>query len=305
MKSVFSTLAGAFVVDNKPKIIDFVAFDDLEAYDKRDDVVQKLVKKHDASVGDAGQYLSLLKDKKYFLFFRKQHLLLSVSLIRESVNDGLLVMNAVRAADDLDKVANVLVKRLREWVGAHVPELSHFIDDHAVFLRLFAEKSKKELLKEFNVVESMGADLTVADVNEMKSLGTEVERLYALRENHLKYVEKVMKRYCPNVLALCGVGVGGKLLVLAGGLKRLAMLPSSTVQLLGAEKALFRHLTRKAKSPKHGVILNHPIVQGAREKGKAARGLAEKISLCARLDYFKGEFKGDKMRMELEGKFAN
>ena len=82
------------------------------------------------------------------------------------------------------------------------------------------------------------------------------------------------------------------------------MLPASTIQLLGAEKALFRHIKTNAKSPKHGIIINHQFVQKAqrKNKGKAARILADKLSLCARLDYFKGEFKGEEYKKELERK---
>ncbi|MFC1801226.1 C/D box methylation guide ribonucleoprotein complex aNOP56 subunit, partial [Nanoarchaeota archaeon] len=111
------------------------------------------------------------------------------------------------------------------------------------------------------------------------------------------------KKYCPNLLELCGSTIGSGLIELAGSLKRLATFPSSTVQLLGAEKALFRHIRTGARSPKHGLILQHPLVQNAKEKGKAARALADKISLASRLDFFKGEFKAKEMRKELEKKF--
>jgi nucleolar protein 56 len=111
-----------------------------------------------------------------------------------------------------------------------------------------------------------------------------------------------MKNYCPNVLELAGATIGAKLIELAKSLKRMALLPASTVQLLGAEKALFRHLKLKTKSPKYGVIFQHPLIQNAKrsERGKMARRLADKLSLCARLDYFKGEFKAKEYRKMLE-----
>ena len=118
--------------------------------------------------------------------------------------------------------------------------------------------------------------------------------------------QSVMEKYCPNLLELAGVTIGAGLIELAKGLKHLALLPASTVQLLGAEKALFRHIKTGSRSPKHGIIINHPFVQSAgRElKGKAARMLADKLSLCARLDYFKGEFLAPMMKKELEAKFS-
>jgi nucleolar protein 56 len=115
-----------------------------------------------------------------------------------------------------------------------------------------------------------------------------------------------MGKYCPNLLELAGATIAARLIELGKGLKHLALLPASTVQLLGAEKALFRHLKTGSRSPKYGVIINHPLIQSApRDKrGKASRMLADKLSLCARLDYFKGEFKAPDYRKELEAKLS-
>ncbi|HII72111.1 TPA: C/D box methylation guide ribonucleoprotein complex aNOP56 subunit, partial [Candidatus Woesearchaeota archaeon] len=87
--------------------------------------------------------------------------------------------------------------------------------------------------------------------------------------------------------------------------EKMALMPASTIQLLGAEKALFRHMTTGAKPPKFGVIINHPLVTKAKkpDKGKVARTMADKISLAAKIDFFKGEFKGDDLRKELEERF--
>jgi len=107
----------------------------------------------------------------------------------------------------------------------------------------------------------------------------------------------------PPVSPLPRKGERAKLIALAGNLKKLVEFPSSTIQLLGAEKALFRHMRTGAKAPKHGIIHEHPIVSKAKEKGKAARAVADKISLAVKVDYFKGKFIGDKLRKELEEKF--
>jgi len=98
----------------------------------------------------------------------------------------------------------------------------------------------------------------------------------------------LMKEYCPNFLSITGPSIGSKLLAQAGSMKNLVEMPSSTIQLLGAEKALFRHLTTGARAPKHGYILQHPIVKKAKKKGRAARALAEVISMAVRIDYFSG-----------------
>ena len=106
----------------------------------------------------------------------------------------------------------------------------------------------------------------------------------------------------PNFHYIAGPLIGAKLLEHAGSVKKLVEMPSSTIQLLGAEKALFRHITKGTKSPKHGLIINHPIVQKAKDKGKASRLLADKLSIAIRIDYFKGEFKADKLLEEIKKK---
>jgi len=152
--------------------------------------------------------------------------------------------------------------------------------------------------------ESMGAPLSKNDVEEMQELALLITKLYQVRQQHEVYLEKIMVRHCPNVLELAGVTLGAKLMELGKSLKHLAMLPASTIQLLGAEKALFRHIKTGAKSPKYGILFQHPFIQNARPalRGKAARMLADKLSLCARLDYFKGEFKAKEYKKELEEK---
>ncbi len=142
-------------------------------------------------------------------------------------------------------------------------------------------------------------------VNEIVKLSEEVLKLYKLRKKHEEYLQKVMQKYCPNLLELAGITTGAKLIELAKSLKRLAMLPASTIQLLGAEKALFRHIKTGSRSPKYGVIFQHPLIQKGKrnERGKIARSLADKLSLCCRLDYFKGEFKAKEYKEKLEKKF--
>ena len=105
--------------------------------------------------------------------------------------------------------------------------------------------------------------------------------------------------------AITGVSIGAKLLEHAGSLKRLAEMPASTIQLLGAEKALFRHIKNKKNlCPKYGLLHEHPFITQSKKKshGKIARALADKIAIAVKVDYFKGKFIGDKLRKELEKK---
>jgi nucleolar protein 56 len=148
----------------------------------------------------------------------------------------------------------------------------------------------------------MGADLGEEDVAPFMEMASEIKDLYLLKEGEELYLEAKMKALCPNIAAVAGNLIGAKLIAYAGSLKRLAELPSSTIQLLGAEKALFRHITRKSLPPKYGVIHEHPLIGKARKQdhGKVARLIADKISLAARVDYFHGEYMGEKLREDIE-----
>jgi nucleolar protein 56 len=247
-----------------------------------------------------------LKDSQYFTAFRRENIAHTIKQLQKSINEDHLITHSIKNIGEIDKVINILVKRCREWYSLYCPEAAHQLTDHAVFIDMITSKSKKQLMKELNVQESMGTDLKRTDIAEIFLLAEQIKQLFKLKNMHESYVSDVCKKYCPNMQELCGTPIAAKLIAHAGSLRRLALLPSSTVQLLGAEKALFRHLTRKSRSPKHGFIVHHPIVQGVnlKDKGKAARALADKISLAARLDYFKGEFKAVDMRKELEKRFG-
>ncbi len=251
--------------------------------------------------------LALFKDKRYFDDFYKNNLELTKNAVKESVSEDLLIIQTISNVNELDKIINILTKRLREWYALYFPEFEHKFTNNEKFAELILTKSKKELIKEFNLKDTMGADLDRLHLGEMQLLAKQISNLNLLRQEHENYLEKVMKKYCPNILELAGTTIGAKLVELGKGLKHLALLPSSTIQLLGAEKALFRHIKTGSRSPKYGIIINHPIIQKAKksDKGKAARSLADKLSLCARLDFFKGEFKAKEYRKELEGKFKD
>jgi nucleolar protein 56 len=103
-----------------------------------------------------------------------------------------------------------------------------------------------------------------------------------------------------------GPTLGAKLIRYTGGLGRLTVVPSGTIQLLGAEKALFRHLKEKADPPKYGVIFQHPMINQAKwwHRGKIARTFASKISIAARIDYYGGEFIADTLEKQMEKRVA-
>ncbi len=299
MNYIFTNILGTFVLDEKLTIVDSVLFKTVNEYKNKEKTEAKLQKKHNTQAlpkEKLSQVLLLFKDAKYYRDFYQKNLQLTKESLKHSVNEDNLIMQAIANINELDKIANTMSKRLREWYSLYYPELSERIENHEKYLQL--------VLKQERDPETFGADLEIPDVDEIKLLAERIASLYELRKKHELYLQKIMKKYCPNLLELAGTTIAARLIELGKGLKHLALLPASTIQLLGAEKALFRHLKTNSRSPKHGIIINHPFIQNAKrdKRGKAARMLADKLSLCARLDYFKGEFKAPEYRKELEEK---
>ncbi|MEZ0394328.1 MAG: C/D box methylation guide ribonucleoprotein complex aNOP56 subunit [Desulfurococcaceae archaeon] len=240
-------------------------------------------------------------------------------LRKEAQKRDLLAVQAIRAIDDIDKTINLYVARLREWYSVHFPELDELVKDHETYATLVHElghrsKFTKEALARLGLKEelaekvssaatnSIGAELSDFDVEYIKTLAGIILDLYELRETLEGYIEAVMKEVAPNVTALVGSKLGARLLSLAGGLEALAKLPASTIQVLGAEKALFRALRTGTKPPKHGVIFQYPEIHKSPrwQRGKIARALAAKLAIAAKVDYFSGRFLGDKFVKELK-----
>ncbi len=220
--------------------------------------------------------------------------------VSAAVGEDTLIIQAVTTLDQLERAANGLVKKGREWYAAYDPETEKAAKEHDAFLAASKDGTRPK--------ETMGGTLTAADKAAMDSYLDTLRTLTAERDALAAYVEEKMKVHCPNMTLLAGSRIAAQLLSHAGSLQRLATVPSSTMQLYGAETALFRHLKdRSHKAPKYGVLFNHPLVQkvNPRERGKAARSLADKLSLCARLDFFKGELKAAEYKRLLAEKFTD
>ncbi len=247
------------------------------------------------------------KNTQFSNEFYNKNLQLTKSKVKNSVNEDNFIVQAVNSIGELDKCVNTLVKRLREWYELHNPETSRSVENHEKFVEKIIDAEKDELLKELNLKkeDSIGYDLKQEDLEPMKSLTQQIYELYQLRKTLIEYISKLMDGYCPNLKAVCDVLVGSMLIEHAGSLKKLSEMPASTIQILGAEKALFRHMKTGAKPPRHGIIINHPLISKASQEmhGKTARALADKISIASKVDYFQGKFIGDKLAKELEEKF--
>jgi len=148
----------------------------------------------------------------------------------------------------------------------------------------------------------MGADLSENDIDQIQVMCKNTLELNDVRESLEKYVASVMDEVAPNIRALVGSLLGARIIALAGGLTNLAKLPASTVQILGAERALFRSLRTGARPPKHGIIFQHSLIHEAKrwQRGKVARALAGKLTIAARIDVFSGKYAGDKLKADLE-----
>lgn len=238
---------------------------------------------------------------------RTKNLELARKAVKESVNPDLFIINSINNIDEVQRAINTMTKRLREWYSIYLPELDKQVHDNEAFVKLVLRKDKKALMKELRINASMGADLGKKDVEPMVLTAKSIDNLAKQAAELEIYLEATMKAHCPNLAALAGALIGAKLIKGAGSLKKMAMMRSSTIQLLGAEKALFRHIKTGAKPPKYGYILQHQLVQRAKktDRGRAARILADKIFLAARVDYFKGEYIGDKLLKELNEKLKS
>ena len=231
----------------------------------------------------------------------------------------LVVVQAIQTIDDLDKTLNLFMGRIREWYGLHFPELDRLVDKHETYARLVTSLGRRENLTVENLEReglpkvkakkiaeaaerSIGAELSEEDVEQIQAMGRNILELYDVRQSLERYVESVMEEVAPNVSAVAGPLLGARLIALAGGLSSLAKMPASTVQVLGAEKALFRALRTGTRPPKHGLIFQHALIHEAKQwqRGKVARGLAGKISIAARVDAFGGKYKGEELKADLE-----
>lgn len=231
---------------------------------------------------------------------------------------SVIVTQAAQLLNELDKTLNVLSNKLREWYGVHFPELSRHVDGHRTYAQLISDFGDRSEIKEGRLKElglgrqskaiitsareSMGAPMAPDDIGEIKRLADRLLSLYDYRPEVEAYLASTATEVAPNLSEVAGPVLAAKLIEKAGSLKKLAMMPSGTIQLLGAEKALFRSKKTRSKPPKHGLIFQHPYVHSKPRKlrGRSARTLAAKLALAARADVFSGNPIGAELRRQLD-----
>lgn len=223
--------------------------------------------------------------------------------VRASATPDEHIVQAIRTIDDIGKIINLLSERLHEWHGLNFPELSRLVPE-ARYVGLIAEFGDRDAILASGNVRyegSVGGPMSEADAKAVKELAKTIVTMNCEKRSTEKYIEARMKEIAPNTAHLAGPLIGARLISLTGGLDRLSRLPSSTIQLLGAEKALFKHIKEHARPPKHGVIFGHPLIHRAPvwQRGKIARAFAAKISIAVRMDRYGHEFIGPKLEADL------
>lgn len=236
------------------------------------------------------------------------------------------IINTIALLDNLDKNINTFAMRVREWYAWHFPELTKIVTDNVTYAKVArvvrvrdsynadanpeelneacgSEDVSKEIVKAMKI--SMGQDIIEMDMSNIDHFADEVIKLSAMRLSLHTYLKAKMNLVAPNLCTLIGEIVGARLISHAGSLTNLAKYPASTVQILGAEKALFRALKTKGNTPKYGLIFHSTFIGRAqlKNKGRISRYLANKCSIASRIDCFSEEATtvfGEKLRDQVE-----
>jgi nucleolar protein 56 len=219
-----------------------------------------------------------------------------------------MIIQAISLLDQMDKDINTFAMRVKEWYGWHFPELKKIVADNSQYSALVILLKNKssvgaaiapqmmEIVQNEAAVQeiisvapiSMGMDFNEQDFNNIECFAKRVVNLTAYRKQLYEYLCLKMSMVAPNLASLIGEQIGARLICQAGSLTNLAKFPASTVQILGAEKALFRALKLRGDTPKYGLIFHSTYIgRAAKEhKGRISRYLANKSSICSRLDCF-------------------
>lgn len=207
------------------------------------------------------------------------------------------LIQAINSIDEIDESISKLIERIREWYALYFPEMDLIKNNETYIKLIYENKTKEEIINAKSDafpsdMLDIEDDINPEDLNIMNNYAKSIYELQQTRKNIINYIDSKMDSIAPNLKLLVGSSLGAKLISHAGGLKRLATYPSSTVQIMGAEKALFRHLKSGDRPPKYGLIYQHPQVRGAKwwNRGKIARLLAGRISLAVRKDVFTHDF---------------
>jgi nucleolar protein 56 len=212
------------------------------------------------------------------------------------------IIQSINAMDELDKIINLMGSRLREWYGLHFPELDAMIQNLPTYCDIVLAGSRdsmdKGALKETGMPEEKAEEIVKAAASSnggaiipenlmmVQKIAGEIKNLNSVRGALASHLESEMDSVAPNVKEILGATVGARMIAKTGSLQRLSSMAASTIQVIGAEKALFRALKTGSRPPKHGIIFQHPLIHSAPkwQRGKIARAIAAKVAIAARID---------------------
>ena len=231
----------------------------------------------------------------------------------------LVLVQVVAAIDDLNKISNLMSERLAEWYGLHFPEFKHTDPlkyaqvvmafdrsnpNQAALASIVGEEAAQALSGKAN--RSVGVVLSPEDIRAVREQAGTLLSLYAYRDSLNAYTDSLATRIAPNLSHLAGPSLAAKLIAQSGSLSKLSTFPASTIQVLGAEKALFKHLRSGSPPPKHGLIFQHASISTAPKwvRGKMARALAAKLCIAAKADGISHHFIADKLKEQFETRAA-
>jgi nucleolar protein 56 len=266
--------------------------------------------------------IGINKSQEEITFFFKNT---EEQLIRNKISEygsksDVEIIQIIETLNILKKSISLFSSRLREWYGLHFPELTDkLIDDNLIITKIVSILGNRDnftyenIQQNFNFKEarndaivnlashSMGAKI---NLTVLKTYANEIISLDNFRQELEKHLDFLMEQIAPNLFTLVGGLVGAKLIAKAGSLKKLAFMPASRVQLLGAEKALYRFLKTGEKRPKHGLIYQWNQIRGSKlhNRGKISRVISGKIAISAKVDFFGGKFIADVLSNEISEK---
>ncbi len=288
-----------------------------------DEALVRIMTKHgmDASLVGSDKQLAFQEKKVSIMLdanlapneFEAANLLRKFAIVLSSLKVGeisakldLHVIQSVNALDEIDKIVNAMGARMREWYGLHFPELDAMMQSLPAYCEIVSRAGDRKnidqaVLKDIGLQDrvddvvdaarsSKGGAITMDNLGVLQNLAEEIKHLSNTRDSLTKHLEQEMDKVAPNTKEILGATIGARMIAKVGSLDRLAMLPASTVQVIGAERALFRALKTGSRPPKHGIIFQHPLVHSAPkwQRGKIARAIAAKVVIAARIDAYKG-----------------
>lgn len=237
------------------------------------------------------------KDRKQFLL-STSHAFSRNKVEFGSKNEDSVLFHTVHMLDQIEKDINSYTMRIKEIYGWSFPELFNYCKNNDEFVYIVnyfltgkeSEKIEKSRLEGAQGLKgnSIGMNISKEDLENLINLCDIIEKKMEIRNNLKKYLYEKIEVIAPNLSVYLGEYIAAKIIVLAGGILNLAKAPASTIQLLGAEKSLFKSLKEKTDTPKYGVLYHSSFVvkTNSKDKARISRYIASKISILAKIDYF-------------------